>query len=81
MLDDEYCNPQHIEFTATRYIRCMAPMSPIICQPGDTVVVKGWYCERGPTAIKVGGKPHCIPFSWLEEAGFPSDAMQRILQL
>ncbi len=58
-------------FRATRAVHSMAPGTPRIISQGDTVNVLGWYCQDGPTALTIENswKKHCIPFSWVVEAG------------
>lgn len=67
-----------VNFAATKQVRSMAPMSPVICDVGDTVTVEGWYCRQGPTVIDVNGEKHCIPFGWVQEAGFPAEMESQI---
>ena len=67
-----------MKFIATKLIRSAAPMSPPVCNVGDEVVIKGWYCKDGPTAITVNGKDDCVPFSWVVSAGMPPEMAAKI---
>ena len=73
-----------MEFVATKQVRSNAPMSPIVCDVGDTITVDGWYCKDGPTVIKVKSLKHgdtrqcCIPFSWVEEMGAPPELKKQM---
>jgi hypothetical protein len=77
---------QPISFTASKTVRSMAPMSPIICEKGDLVEIDHWVCKEGPTVIKVTSKRYgnaesrCVPFGWVKEMGMPPE-MKKLIKV
>ncbi len=56
-------------FKATKRVDSEAIFDRQLARVGDEIEVIRWFCDKGPTQIKINGIGTCVPFSWVMDMG------------